>query len=402
MTRMQFHLTLGLGVALGAASLSAFAADPPNLPPPYHTPSASNAPKVIPQPDGVALKLPPGFTASEFASGFAKPRYLLEGPSGEILLTDSVKNGTVFALSDRNHDGRISDDEKTPLLSGLDRPFGMALWQKYLYVAEASSVKRYLYDSVKLTVGPPEEIIPLKGEDQGHWTRTIVFNAKGDKLYLGIGSRSNIAPGDPEYRAAVLRFNPDGSGREVVAGGLRNPIGLAFSPETGRLWATVQERDGLGDDLVPDFFTQVQEGSFYGWPYAYIGPNEEPRNKGQRPDLVARTIVPDVLLQPSHVAAMDALFYTGKQFPARYRNGAFIAFRGSSNRAQRTGYSVAFIPFKNGKPSGPQEDFLTGFMLDPASKEVWGRPVGLLARKDGSLLVSEDAGNKLYLVRYGR
>ena len=402
MTRMQFHLTLGLGVALGAASLSAFAADPPNLPPPYHTPSASNAPKVIPQPDGVALKLPPGFTASEFASGFTKPRYLLEGPSGEILLTDSVKNGTVFALSDRNHDGRISDDEKTPLLSGLDRPFGMALWQKYLYVAEASSVKRYLYDSVKLTVGPPEEIIPLKGEDQGHWTRTIVFNAKGDKLYLGIGSRSNIAPGDPEYRAAVLRFNPDGSGREVVAGGLRNPIGLAFSPETGRLWATVQERDGLGDDLVPDFFTQVQEGSFYGWPYAYIGPNEEPRNKGQRPDLVARTIVPDVLLQPSHVAAMDALFYTGKQFPARYRNGAFIAFRGSSNRAQRTGYSVAFIPFKNGKPSGPQEDFLTGFMLDPASKEVWGRPVGLLARKDGSLLVSEDAGNKLYLVRYGR
>ena len=399
---MQFHLTLGLGVALGATSLSAFAADPPKLPPPYQTPSASNGPKVIPQPDGVALKVPSGFTASEFASGFAKPRYLLEGPSGEVLLSDSVKNGSVFALSDRNHDGRIGDDEKTTLVSGLDRPFGLALWRNYLYIAEATSIKRYPYDSAKLALGPAEEIIPLKGEDQGHWTRTLLFNAKGDKLYLGIGSRSNITPGDPEYRAAVLRYNPDGTGREVVASGIRNPVGLALSPENGQLWASVQERDGLGDDLVPDYFTSIQEGAFYGWPYAYIGPNEEPRNKGQRPDLVARTRIPDVVLQPSHVAAMDARFYSGKQFPARYRNGAFIALRGSSNRAQRTGYSVVFIPFKNGKPSGPQEDFLTGFMLDPASKEVWGRPVGLLARRDGSLLVSEDAGNKLYLIRYGR
>lgn len=399
---MQFHLTLGLGVALGAASLSAFAADPPKLPQPYHTPSAANAPKVIPQPSGVALKVPAGFTASEFASGFAKPRYLLEGPAGEILLSDSVKNGTVFVLSDSNHDGRISDDEKSALVSGLDRPFGLAFWKSYLYIAEATSVKRYPYDSAKRTVGPAEEIIPLKGEDQGHWTRTILFNAKGDKLYLGIGSRSNIAPGDPEYRAAVLRYNPDGSGREVVAGGIRNPVGLALSPESGELWATVQERDGLGDDLVPDFFTQVKEGAYYGWPYAYIGPNEEPRNKGQRPDLVAKTIVPDVILTPSHVAAMDVRFYTGKQFPARYRNGAFIALRGSSNRAQRTGYSLVFIPFKKGKPSGPQEDFLTGFMLNPAEKEVWGRPVGVLARKDGSLLFTEDAGNRLYLVTYKR
>jgi glucose/arabinose dehydrogenase len=399
---MQFHLFLGLVAALGGAAPSTLAADPPVLPAPYHTPSASNAPKVVPQPNGIALKVPAGFTAAEFASGFAKPRYLLEGPSGEILLSDSVKNGSVFTLSDRNEDGRIGDNEKTTLIAGLDRPFGLALWRNYLYVAEASSVKRYPYDSAKLTVGAAEEIIPLKGEDQGHWTRTILFNAKGDKLYLGIGSRSNIAPGDPDYRAAVLRYNPDGTGREVVAGGIRNPVGLALSPENGQLWATVQERDGLGDDLAPDFFTSVREGAFYGWPYAYIGPNEEPRNKGQRPDLVAKTVVPDVLLQPSHVAAMDARFYSGKQFPARYRNGAFIALRGSSNRARRTGYSVVFIPFKKGKPSGPQEDFLTGFMLDPANKEVWGRPVGLLARKDGSLLVSEDAGNKLYLIRYGR
>ena len=396
---MFSRLFLGLTAVLATAI---FAAGPPKLPPPFHTPSAANAPKVIPQPSGIALKVPAGFTVGEFASGFAKPRYLVEGPSGEILLSDSVKDGAVYALTDSNGDGKIGDDEKKKLLGGLDRPYGMAFWKNYLYVAEASSVKRYPYDAKKLMVGPGEEVIPLKDESQGHWTRTVIFDAAGKKLYLGIGSRSNISPGDPEYRAAVLRYNPDGSGREVIASGVRNPIGMAWNPDSKQLWATVQERDGLGDDLVPDFFTAIREGAYYGWPYAYIGPNEEPRNKGQRPDLVAKTIVPDVLLEPSHVAAMDARFYTGKQFPSRYRKGAFIALRGSSNRARRTGYSIVFIPFRNGKPSGPQEDFLTGFMLDPDSKEVWGRPVGLLERKDGSMVMSEDGGNKLYLIRYAK
>lgn len=379
---------------------AAFAADAPKLPPPYHTPSAANAPKVIPQPSGVALKVPAGFNVVEFAAGFAKPRFLTQGPSGEILLSDSVKGGAVYLLRDKNRDGKIADDEKQKLISGLDRPYGLAFWKNYLYVAEASSIKRYAYDSKAGAAGPGEEIVSLKGEDQGHWTRTILFDAKGEKLYLGIGSRSNISPGDPEFRAAILTYNPDGTGRQVVASGVRNPVGLAFSPENRQLWAAVQERDGLGDDLVPDYFTAVKPGAYYGWPYAYIGPNEEPRNKGQRPDLVAKTIVPDILLEPSHVAAMDARFYTGKMFPARYRNGAFIALRGSSNRAKRTGYSIVFIPFRNGKPSGPQEDFLTGFMLNPDSKEVWGRPVGLAELKDGSMLMSEDGGNKLYHVTY--
>lgn len=379
---------------------AAFAADAPKLPPPYHTPSAANAPKVIPQPSGVALKVPAGFNVVEFAAGFAKPRFLTQGPTGEILLSDSVKDGAVYLLRDKNRDGKIADDEKQKLISGLDRPYGLAFWKNYLYVAEASSIKRYAYDSKAGTAGPGEEIVSLKGEDQGHWTRTILFDAKGEKLYLGIGSRSNISPGDPEFRAAILTYNPDGSGQEVVASGVRNPVGLAFSPENRQLWAAVQERDGLGDDLVPDYFTAVKPGAYYGWPYAYIGPNEEPRNKGQRPDLVAKTIVPDILLEPSHVAAMDARFYTGKMFPARYRNGAFIALRGSSNRAKRTGYSIVFIPFRNGKPSGSQEDFLTGFMLNPDSKEVWGRPVGLAELKDGSMLMSEDGGNKLYHVTY--
>lgn len=393
---MLLRLLLGL-----AAALPAFTADTAKLPPPFHTPSASNAPKVVPQPGGVALKVPARFTVAEFASGFKKPRYLAEGPSGEILLSDSVKNGSVWVLHDSDGDGKIADGEKTQLLTGLDRPYGLAFWKNYLYVAEATSIKRYAYDPAKRTTGADaEEIIPLREEGQGHWTRTLLFDAKGEKLYVGIGSRSNIDPGDPEYRAAILRYNPDGSNREVLASGIRNPVGLAWNPQSKQLWTTVQERDGLGDDLVPDFFTSVRPGAYYGWPYAYVGPNEEPRNKGQRPDLVAKTVVPDVLLQPSHVAAMDARFYTGKQFPARYRNGAFIALRGSSNRAQRAGYSVVFIPFRNGKPSGPQEDFLTGFMIDPASKEVWGRPVGLLERKDGSMLMSEDGGNKLYLIRY--
>ncbi|MCC7233855.1 MAG: PQQ-dependent sugar dehydrogenase [Bryobacterales bacterium] len=394
-------MRIRLMLTLVACSLAAWPADPPKLPPPYHTPSVTNGPRVVPQPDGVAIRVPQGFTVSEFASGFAKPRYLVEGPRGEIFVTDSVKDGSVFVLSDANRDGRIDGTEKKKLLGGLDRPFGMALWKNYLYVAEATSIKRYPYNAKAREAGPAEEIVPLAGDGQGHWTRTLLFDAKGAKLYVGIGSASNVDPGGPEYRAAVLRFNPDGSGREVVAGGLRNPVGLAWSPESRQLWASVQERDGLGDDLVPDYFTSVRPGAFYGWPYAYIGPNEELRNKGQRPDLVAKTAVPDVVLQPAHVAVMDARFYTARQFPSKYRNGAFLALRGSSNRAKRAGYSIAFIPFRDGKPDGPQEEFLTGFMLNPESKDVWGRPVGLLVRKDGSMLMSEDAGNKVYWIRHG-
>jgi Glucose/sorbosone dehydrogenases len=285
------------------------------------------------------------------------------------------------------------------LISGLDRPFGLALHKDWLYIAETTAVKRYRYDAKAGKLGPPELIVEMKEADKGHWTRTILFDRQGEKFFLSIGSLSNVSPGEPEIRAAILRFNPDGTGREFVATGVRNAIGMDFYPGTDTLWAAVQERDGLGDDLVPDYFTAIQPGGFYGWPYAYIGPNEDPRNMGLRPDLVAKTIVPDVVL-PAHVAVLDARFYTGTQFPARYRNGAFLALHGSWNRSQRVGYSVIFIPFKDGKPAGPPEDFLTGFLLDPAKKEVWGRPVGLLQMRDGSLLVSEDGGNKLWRVSY--
>jgi len=208
-----------------------------------------------------------------------------------------------------------------------------------------------------------------------------------------------VSTGEDPMRAAINRFNPDGSGHEILASGTRNPIGLHWYPGTDTLWAAVQERDALGDDLVPDYFTHVQPGAFYGWPYAYSGPHEEPRHKGERPDLVAKTIAGDVLLQ-SHLAVLDFLFYTGKQFPKEYQGGAFLAFHGSWNRSKRVGYEVGFIPFKDGKPSGPVQEFLTGWMISPESREVWGRPVGIMQLPDGSILVSDDGGKKIWRIRY--
>jgi glucose/arabinose dehydrogenase len=243
-----------------------------------------------------------------------------------------------------------------------------------------------------------EEIISLKEYGKGHATRTVEFDSKG-ALYLGIGSETNSDPGGPEKRAAIWKCNPDGTGCELFATGLRNPTSIYFYPGTNTLWATVQERDGLGDDLVPDFFTHIQEGGFYGWPYAYFGPNEDPRNKGQRPDLVKKTITPDLSLG-AHTAVIDWKFYNAKRFPAKYQGGAFLALHGSSNREKRVGYSVIFVPFKNGKPSGPIEDFLTGFMLDAGKREVWGRPTGVTILKDGNMLVSEDGGNRIFKVTY--
>ncbi|HAX41304.1 MAG TPA: L-sorbosone dehydrogenase [Solibacterales bacterium] len=389
--------TLCLTVAMALGAVAAAGQAPPSLPDPYHTPSASNAPTVVSRPEAAQLRLPEGFSIQEFAGGFERPRYMIVGPSGEVLLSDAARKGSVYALFDKDKDGK-ADDRKL-LIGELDRPYGLALWRDFLYIAETTAVKRYKYDAKSYTLGPAEMVVDLSAYATGHWTRSILFNKAGDKFYLGIGSRSNVEPGEPEPRAAISRCNPDGSGCEVIAAGTRNPIGLDFEPTTGRLWAAVQERDGLGDDLVPDYFTSIQEGGFYGWPYAYIGPREEPRLKGKNPELVKKTIVPDVVLQ-AHVAVLDSRFYTGKQFPPKYQGGAFLAFHGSWNRAERVGYSVAFVPFRNGKPAGPVEDFLTGFMLDPTKREVWGRPVGLLQLPDGSLLVSDDGGNRLWHISY--
>lgn len=385
-------------IALAGVSF-AFQQASPKLPAPYHTPSATNGAKVIERPDGARLQVPAGFTVEEFASGFKKPRIMLTAPNGDILVTDSIANGSVVVISDKNRDGR-ADGERRNLIEGLDRPYGLALWKDYLYVAEAMSVKRYPVEKGALTVGKGEEIVSLKGFDKGHWTRSLTFSPKGDKLYIGVGSGSNASPDEDERRATILECHPDGSNCAVFAAGIRNPTAINFRPGSNDLWASVQERDGLGDDLVPDFLIKVKRGGFYGWPWAYYGPNEDPRNAGQKPELVKKTIVPDVSLG-SHTAVIDWKFYTGTQFPERYRGGAFFAFRGSSNRAKRVGYSVGFLPFdKSGKPAAQVEDFLTGWMLSPDQREVWGRPTGLLQMRDGSLLVSEDGGNRIYRVSY--
>jgi glucose/arabinose dehydrogenase len=377
---------------LAAATALAWDAKDAKLPPPFATASVDNGPHVIDQPGGAQLKLPAGFQIETYAEGFEQPRFMLLGPSGELLVSDSTKNGSVYVV-DRNK-------QRKKLLDGLDRPYGLAFWKDYLYVGEVTSIKRYKYDSKAQTAGKGEEVISLAGLDGGHWTRSLLFDRKGEKLYVGTGSRSNVSAGEDPRRAAINRYNPDGSGHEIFASGTRNPIGLHWYPGTDTLWVAVQERDLLGDDLVPDYFTHVQQGGFYGWPFAYVGPHEDPRRKGEKPDLVAKTIVPDILLG-AHVAVLDFLFYTGKQFPAEYQGGAFLAFHGSWNRSKRVGYSVAFIPFKNGKPAADApRDFLTGWMLSPDKREVWGRPVALLQLQDGSMLVSDDGGKKIWRISY--
>jgi glucose/arabinose dehydrogenase len=381
---------------LGAAALftgaAVFNAADIKLPPPFATPSVNNAPRVIEQPEGARLQVPAGFNVELYAEGFGRPRYMLQGPGGELLVSDSVpgEGGSVYVLKGK---------DRKQLIRGLDRPYGLAFWKEYLYVGEPASIKRFRYNSKNLTAGPGEEVISLADFSKGHWTRSLLFDRAGGKLYVGVGSASNVSPGEDPRRAAINRYNPDGSGHEIFASGLRNPIGMRWYPGSDALWAAVQERDALGDNLVPDYFTRVRQGAFYGWPYAYIGPHEDPRNKGQKPDLVAKTVVPDVLLG-SHVAVLDFVFYTGNQFPAEYRNGAFLAFHGSWNRSERVGQSVAFIPFKDGKPSGPVREFLTGWMLGPDQREVWGRPVGLLVLPDGSMLVSDDGGKKIWRISY--
>ena len=363
-----------------------------SLPAPYATPSSANGAKVIPRPEGAQLKVPEGFTVEKYAENFDRPRFMVQGTGGEVLVSDMIPNGSVFALK---------GGTRKAVLTGLDRPYGLAFWKGFLYVAETTSLKRYKYDSKTQTAGAGEELVTMKDFGKGHVTRTVLFDRKGEKMYLAVGSSANVVTGDPEMRAAVNRFNPDGSGHEVMASGLRNPVGLRFYPGTDTLWATVQERDGLGDGLVPDYFTSVRPGGFYGWPYAYIGSHPDPRIEQTRKDLVDRAIVPDVVLD-THVAVLDFLFYTGKKFPAEYRGGAFLANHGSSNRVKRIGYSVSFVPFKDGKPAGAPRDFLTGWMLGEDRKEVWGRPVGLLQMADGSLLVSEDGGKAIWRVSYGR
>lgn len=363
-----------------------------DLPAPFATPSVRNNATVVARPEGAALTAPPGFVVEEFMD-FAgmRPRFMMLGPGNEILISDTSGNGSVFA---------IKDGVRTAIIEKLDRPYGLALKGDQLYVAEPTSIKVYTYDSKAMKVaGPGKEIISLAGMGTGHNTRTLAFNRDGSKLYLSVGSQSNINLGENPIRAAVHRYNPDGSGHETVATGLRNAVGMRFFPGSDDLWVSVHERDELGDDLVPDYVTRVEPGGFYGWPIAYIGPHAEPRHKDVDMKKVESTLYPDVILG-GHVGPLDIAFYTGKMFPAKYQGGMFVALHGSWNRSARQGYKIAYIPFKGRSPVAGPEDFVSGWMLAPDKKEVWGRPVGLLQMPDGSLIVSDDGGRKLWRISY--
>jgi glucose/arabinose dehydrogenase len=377
-----------------------------DLPKPYATNSASKSPNVVPIPQNPTLQVPPGFVVNVYADRLNKPRWLALAPTGDVLVTETPEN-RITLLRDSNGDG-VADVRKTFASSqnGVNIPFGMAFAGNYFFLGNTGAVLRYPYTNGQQQLnGTGQKIANLTpGGYNQHWTRNVVASPDGQKLYVSIGSRSNDDE-EPLPRASVQVMNLDGSNQQTFAYGLRNPVGLAFHPTTRELYATVNERDGLGDNLVPDYLTRIRQGEFYGWPYTYLAPNNlDPRHvqngTSQRPDLTSRTKTPDVLFQ-AHSAALGLQFYNGKTFPEKYRNGAFVAFRGSWNRNQGTGYKVVFIPFDaNGRPKGYYEDFLTGFLIDRSGPTTWGRPVGLLVLPDGSLLVTEEANNRIYRIQY--
>ncbi|MGF1540376.1 MAG: PQQ-dependent sugar dehydrogenase [Pleurocapsa sp.] len=377
-----------------------------DLPEPYATESVSNPPKVISIPDNLLLQVPRGFTVNVFADNLPDVRWMSLTPDGDVLAVQSRQN-KINLLQDQDNDGvaetrQIFGDRS----NNLNQPFGMTFASGSFYVANTGEVLRFDYQPGQLKLeGTGTAITQLTpGGYNQHWTRNIVTAPDGKKLYVSVGSASNVEP-EALPRASIQVMNLDGSERSTYAYGLRNPVGLDFHPVTGKLYATINERDLLGDDLVPDYFTQIEFGGFYGWPYAYLSPDLlDPRrmigDRSEKPELAAQTITPDVLFQ-AHSAALGLQFYDQKQFPAKYRNGAFVAFRGSWNRDRGTGYKIVFVPFdNNNQPLGYYEDFLRGFLVNPDGPDTLARPVGLLVLPDGSLLLAEDGNGRIYRIAY--
>ncbi|MFN0087429.1 MAG: PQQ-dependent sugar dehydrogenase [Blastocatellia bacterium] len=373
------------------------------LPKPFETATVRKFPKVIPQPDGATLTLPPGFELSVFSEGnYLEPRWVKQGPNGDLFLADARGN-TIYLLRDANRDGRVDNaTERFTFVAGLDKPFGMAIRkigaQTWFYIANTGAVIRYKYEvgQTKLE-GAPEKLLEVP--TGGHWTRDLLFSRDGKKMYVSVGSLSNVNEGEDPRRAAINEYNPDGTGHRVFAMGIRNPVGLAWNPANGEMWTAVNERDLLGDDLVPEYATSVKDGGFYGWPDCYMGKNLDPRVKNPRMSLVEKVLIPDVLIEP-HSAALGIEFYTGRMFPKEYQGDAFVALHGSWNRSRRSGYKVIRIPFEKGKPEGGYENFLMGWVPDETGDSVWGRPVGVTMIRDGSLLVVDDGGKKIWRVSY--
>ena len=395
-----------------------------SLPAPYATKSSRNFSNVIGWEDQLP-KAPAGFVVEKFAEGFDNPRWMYVAPNGDLLVAETNSNhsvleqigGTIIGanksnnlshsadritlLRDTNNDG--IPDEKDTLLTGLNQPFGMLIIGNWLYVGNTDALVRYPYTVGQTKISEqPEKIIDLPaGDHNRHWTRNIIANSEHSKIYIAVGSGSNVAENgiaNEILRADILEINLDGSELKVYASGLRNPVGMGWAPGTKTLWTVVNERDELGDELVPDYLTSVQEGGFYGWPYAYYGQHIDPRVEETHLELVKKSIVPEVKLG-AHTASLGLAFYTANSFPKKYQGGVFIAQHGSWNRSVLAGYKVVFIPFSKGKPSGKPEDFLTGFIANLEKNEVYGRPVGITLMPDGSLLVTDDVTNTIWRVR---
>jgi glucose/arabinose dehydrogenase len=373
-----------------------------DLPAPYTTPSADNGPDVVVPENGVPL-VPPGFRVDVFARDLVGPRLMRVSPSGDLFVAES-QAGDVRVL--RAGAGARSAERSDVFARGLDRPFGMAFYPPgpdptWVYVAETNAVVRFPYRSGDAVArGAPETIVPrLTDAPDGHWTRDVAFSADGAQMFVSVGSASNVGEEDADERdrADVLVFDPLGRDRRVFTSGIRNCVGLAVHPVTGDVWCSTNERDGLGDDLVPDYVTRVRPGGFYGWPWFYLGDHEDPRHAGERADLAGTVIVPDVLLQ-AHSAPLQMTFYEAKAFPEKYRGAAFVALHGSWNRSKRTGPKVVAVPLRAGVPTGEYEDFLTGLVVDDDT--VWARPVGVAVARDGALIVSEDGNGTIWRIAY--
>jgi len=395
-----------------------------NLPAADTTAAKNKFSKVIGWPEGKTPVAPEGFEVTKFASGIKSPRNTYIAPNGDVLVVLSnserttveavagaisgkskseVKGesaNTILLYRDADKDGKA--EIVTTFLGGLNQPYGMLIIGDKFYVANTDGLLQYPYKAgeTKIT-GNGKKILELPaGGYNNHWTRNLITNADKSKIYITVGSGSNVGENGMEHevrRANILEVNLDGTGEKIYASGLRNPVGVDWAPATNMLWTAVNERDGLGDELVPDYITSVKQDAFYGWPYSYYGQNEDPRMKGKNPELVKKAIVPDVPVG-AHTASLGLAFYKATKFPAKYQGGAFIGQHGSWNRSALSGYKVAFVPFKNGKPTGKPEDFLTGFIANADKGEVYGRPVGVTLTPDGALLVADDVSGIIWKV----
>jgi glucose/arabinose dehydrogenase len=398
-----------------------------NLPPPDEKDSNVKYSKVIGWPEGRAPRVVQGLEIIKFASGIKSPRNIYVAPNGDIFVAfanteskglkkigDEVTGRDESQHTDkslnqiylfRDADGDGSPEVKTPYLTDLNQPFGMLILDGHFYVANTDGLWRYPYNEgeTKITSqGTKITGLPAGGYNN-HWTRNIIASEDGSKIYIAVGSASNNAEygfDEERDRASILEINPDGSGRRIYASGLRNPMRMDWAPGTGELWTVVNERDKLGDNLVPDYLTSVKEGGFYGWPYSYFGQNLDPRieKEDQNADLVQRAIVPDLPLD-AHSSSMGLVFYDANKLPEKFHNGAFVTQHGSWNRADFTGYKIIFVPFRDGKITGPPEDFVTGFIADADKGEVYGRPVAVAITKEGALLITDDASDTIWMVK---